>query len=370
MKVLFTTNIPSPYRVEFFNELGKLCDLTVLFEREKAKDREATWLDNSITHFNAIFMKGIKFQNDSSLSLEVIKYLKNDIFDIIVIGGYATLTGILSVKYLKNNKIPFILNTDGGIIKADSMLKYRIKKYLISSASAWLSSGIETNKYLLHYGADKNRIFEYPFTSLKNRDILRHPVSLAKKKILRTELGVTEKLVILSVGQFIQRKGNDILLKAASTIDKNIGIYFIGGIATDEYNVLIKKYSLTNIHFVGFKSKEILNKYYEMSDLFVLPTRNDIWGLVINEAMAFGLPIITTDKCVAGLELVKNNENGFIVPVEDNGELSNKINAILNNEQIRANMSINNLLKIRKYTIENMAEEHMNVFLKFNNIIK
>ena len=48
-----------------------------------------------------------------------------------------------------------------------------------------------------------------------------------------------------------------------------------------------------------------------------MPTREDIWGLVINEAMAYGLPIITTDNCLAGLELIKNEENGYIIPVNN-----------------------------------------------------
>ena len=55
------------------------------------------------------------------------------------------------------------------------------------------------------------------------------------------------------------------------------------------------------------------------------PTREDIWGLVINEALAAGLPVITTNRCGAGLELIKNNENGFLVNVEDIDELYEKI---------------------------------------------
>lgn len=53
------------------------------------------------------------------------------------------------------------------------------------------------------------------------------------------------------------------------------------------------------------------------ADIFVHPTREDIWGLVVNEAMAKGLPVITTDRCVAGLELIKNESVGRIVPVEN-----------------------------------------------------
>ena len=104
---------------------------------------------------------------------------------------------------------------------------------------------------------------------------------------------------------------------------------------------------LENVHFIGFKSKEELKKYYKSADLFVLPTREDIWGLVINEAMSYGLPIITTNKCVAGVELINNDENGFIVSVEDSKSISKKINLLLDNEKLSESMSENNLKKNR-----------------------
>ena len=97
------------------------------------------------------------------------------------------------------------------------------------------------------------------------------------------------------------------------------------------------------------------------SDLFVLPTRKDVWGLVINEAMCYGLPVITTDKCVSGLELVKDYENGFITPVNDSKNLAEKIRKVMKDNELSAKMSKNNLIKIKKYTIENMAKETMEI---------
>ena len=122
-----------------------------------------------------------------------------------------------------------------------------------------------------------------------------------------------------------------------------------------------KKLKLDHVHFIDFLKKEELLNYYKVADIFVLPTRGNVWGLVINEAMACGLPIITTDKCVDGLELIKNNENGFLVPIEDEQLLAEKINVILNDMNLQRQMSINNLHKIKRYTIENMTERHYEV---------
>ena len=163
--------------------------------------------------------------------------------------------------------------------------------------------------------------------------------------------------MVLSIGQFIPRKGFDVLMKAAARLPKEVGIYIVGGEPTEEYLRLQRDLGLTQIHFVGFRKKDQLAKFYRAADLFCLPTREDIWGLVIGEAMSYGLSVITTDKCVAGLELVENGVNGYIVPVEDEAALTQKISAILAADPREMGRAA--LDAIRPYTIENMAKAHL-----------
>lgn len=363
MKVLFLTNIPTPYRVDFFNELGKSCELTVLYERISAKDRDTAWLSNEAKNFTEVFLKGIKIGNDSALCFGVIKYL-NKSFDLIIVGGYSTPTGMLAIILLKLLNIPFILNADGGMIRNDKKIVYFIKKFFISSANYWLSTSDKTTQYLINYGAKKKSIYKYPFSSLSQKIILSQPISNEEKCVLKKELGMKEKKVIIAVGQFIYRKGFDVLIKSMKDLPKNYGVYIVGGFPTEEYLFLKKKYNLNNLHFCEFKNEKELAKYYKAADLFVLPTREDIWGLVINEAMGFGLPIITTNNCVAGLELIEDGKNGYIVNVGSSEELKNKIKIILESSSLRADMSSNSLKIISSYTIENMAKTHFKILTK------
>jgi len=368
LRILYLVNIPSPYRVSFFNELGKICDLTVLFERKSSSDRELTWHEYDFEHFNGIFLNGVNFKSDQGLCLGIIKFLSRKKYDCIVIGGYSTPTGALAINYLKISNIPFVLNIDGGLIKGnESKIKKIIKTYYISSATAWLSTGNSSSKYLEYYGAIKEKIYVYPFTTLYNNEIAEFPLSQLEKVQLRNELGLSEGKTVVAVGQFIHRKGFDILIKAWSNVFQGASLYFIGGEPTSEYIDLTNSINTNNIHFIGFKSKHELQKYYRAADLFVLPTREDIWGLVINEALANGLPVITTDKCVAGLELIKNGENGFIVPVDNIEYLSMKINEVLSNEELISKMSTKSIETAQFYTIENMAEKTLEIV---NRIIK
>lgn len=351
MKVLFLTNIPSPYRVDFFNELGKYCELTVLYERKKADNRE--WISNKNINFKAVFLKGIKKGNDTALCFEVIKYLKEH-YDHIIIGGYSTPTGMLAIEFLKFKKKKFILSCDGGFIrKNESKINYKIKKHFISGANIYLSTGKVCSKYLEYYGAKKEKIYFYPFTSVHKDEILKRTLNPIEKENLKKELGIKDKKIVIFVGQIIHRKGIDILLKAIKNVSGNIAFYIIGGQPTDEYKETIKKLDLDNIKFMDFMEKKLLFKYYQVSDLFVLPTREDIWGLVINEAMANGLPIITTNKCVAGVELI--NQNGRLINNEDYETLGKYINELLTNDDLLNNYSRMSLNNIKSYSIEEMA---------------
>lgn len=372
LSVLYLVNVPAPYRVSFFNELGLYCDLTVVFERYESSEREKEWHDYSFKTFQSVFLKGFKVGTTSTLDLSIAKFLKDNKFDIIVIGNYSSPTGILAIEYLNRKNIPFVISVDGGLIDhEESKLKQNFKTKLISSANAWLSTGETTNKYLTYYGANKEYIYIYPFTTMEKENILENPLTINEKEKLRKELHIPYSNMILSIGQFIYRKGFDVLIEAAKDFREGIGVYIIGGTPTEEYLDLIDRYNVDNVHFIDFLEYEELKKYYFATDIFVLPTREDIWGLVINEAMANGLPVITTTSCVAGIEMIEEGINGYLVPKDDVEEIIENVNKILNSDTLKQNMSLNSLEKAKEYTIENMAKKTYEILCKLegNNTI-
>lgn len=357
MKILYLTNIPSPYRVAFFSELGKHCDLTVLYERKNASDRDKKWYSESENTFKSIFLKGINIGTDNSLCTGIISYLNRNRYDHIIVGVYSTCTAIIAIFYMKYKNIPFWISTDGGFIKKDSTLAYRLKRGLISSASGWFSTGITATAYLKYYGADPTKCREYPFTSVCENELLNMPLTRKDKQLFRKKLLLTEEKIIISVGQFIYRKGYDILLEAAYRLPADYGVYIIGGTPTEEYIRIKNSLKINNVHFVGFKTKKELADYYKAADIFVLPTREDIWGLVINEAMAYALPVVTTDRCIAGLEMIDEGKNGYIIPADDAEALAEAAKTAVEKQE---KLSRHSLAVARKYTIEKMAMAYLN----------
>ena len=145
-------------------------------------------------------------------------------------------------------------------------------------------------------------------------------------------------------------------MQAKIGLAENIGFYIVGGEAPADIAAIVEEHGLQNVHFIPHCDFSTLKKYYHAADVFVLPTRGDTWALVINEAMASGLPIITTERCIAGTQLIENDVNGYIIPVDRADILCDKINLLLNDEEKRKNMAKNNLEKIQPYYIENMAD--------------
>lgn len=364
MRVLFLTYIPSPYRVDFFNEFGKQCELTVVFEKASASHRDESWRRFRFDNFKGIVLSESK--KGQGPNFGVIKYIKDKKYDEIIVHNVSTPTGMLAVQYMKSHHIKYWIESDGGFAKSGKGFKECVKRHFIKGAKGYFSTCIESDKYLTIYGAESDKIYRYPFTSLKKGDALQTPLDKNSKKKIRRELDIKEEYMVISVGRFSYLggygKGYDVLMKAAEGISKDIGIYIIGDEPTQEFVDLKKSYNLTNVHFIGFKSKVELREYYLAADLFVLMTISDVWGLVINEAMSLGLPIITTYMCGAGLELVEDNKNGFLVNVGDVGTLKENLESILYDENLRNRMSSESIRKISHFTYFDMVMAHMNAF--------
>lgn len=362
MKILWLTNIPSPYRVDFFNELGKKTELTVAFEREFSEERDDVWKRYSFNTFEGQFLSGIKVGANKALAMSVAKLIHAFKDEIIIVQNPATPTGIFAIIYMKCMRIHYYIESDGAFPTTGKGIKERFKRFLFSGAEGYFSTSEMSDRYFENYVNDTRRIFRYPFSSISDASVIDIDSALSEKSNERiAEIRQNSNHVVLSVGQFIHRKGFDVLLKAAKLFPEDTILYIVGGKVTEEYTSLLRDTGWSVVHFVDFMPPNELKYYFLGCDVFVLPTREDVWGLVVNEAMAYGCPVVTTERCVAGLEMVKNGENGFLVPVEDVDELGKKVNEILADSELKKKMRKNSVLTAREYTIEKMAESHYQI---------
>lgn len=362
-KILFATNFASPYRVDFFNFLGKSCDLTVAYERRKALHRDAGWVGNQACFYQEIYLKTKPVGTSRSRGRALVKLLEAETYDFIIFSGYASPTIRRAIVYCRLRKIPYYIEYDGGFNKKEPFYKTIVKRYLVKNAQGHFITCQEFEKYLLRLGVPQERLIMYPFSSLNQRDILAVSLTYEEKKRRKADLNISAEYAILSVGRFIYSKGFDFLMKAFAQMKNRCVLYIVGGQPTEEYIQIKNELGLDHVHFVDFMSKEELKRWYQACDLFVLPTRQDVWGLVINEAMSNGLPVISTQRCIAALELVENGINGYVVPVDDVDSLALRMDELAGDSKKCKMMGDASLRKIREYTIENMAETHKSALM-------
>src|SRR5574344_785718 len=179
MKILYFTNVPAPYRVKFFNLLNKSNNLTVVFDYKKELDRNDKWYSDNKYEFKIINLPRFGY-------FEINKIFRENDYDIVIIGTYASLNGALLSIILRRKKIKFFINADGGFIdKNDTFISKTLKRMFLSKANYYLSTGKGTNKYLTYYGAKEKSIYIYPFSSLNKADMLKKPISYNIKMKMR-----------------------------------------------------------------------------------------------------------------------------------------------------------------------------------------
>jgi glycosyltransferase involved in cell wall biosynthesis len=350
-KILFVTQNIAPYRAKWLSVLAKYIKIDIFHLNERSSGMDLAL--PLIEHGEGIKAFDISRYLFSKYKIFQYKKIKNHIHDILILDGYGFFGQMLLILVLKLSKTEFFLSVDGGFIrKKEFFFKRLFKSFYLSSAKGYFSTSTFTDDYISHYVANPGKIYRHYFSSIYSHDICTMQQRVEYHKTYRKELGLSGEVIVLTVGQFIPRKGFDILLEASKLTGKRVHYIFAGGTPTKEYLDLMDETNQDSVQFINFLDPHQLKKHYLACDIFVLPTREDIWGLVVGEAMACGCPIISSDKCIAALSMVENGENGFIVYNESPEQYAACIDKLASDENMRTKMSEQSLKKVYNYAID------------------
>ena len=351
-KILIVFNHPAPYKVRLFNELSKNFDLHVIFERKKASDRSKGFYFEEKYNFTTHKIHGINIGREGKLSRGVKKHLQKYEYDLVIMNGYSHFPEINAINFMKKWKMPYVLYINGGTIKKESGLKYKIKHHFIKQAHAYFSPDEASNKYLEYYGANPKHILNYPYSTIYENEILKEKPNKAD---LRKELGINFEKVFVSAGQLIKRKNYLSLVEEWQKFRENHALFLIGdGKQRKEIEALIKEKKLKYVILTGFLSREQMFKYFKAADAFLFPSKEDIYGHVINEAMSQGLPVVSTNKVNSATKLIKGGVNGYLLENLEGEELKKAVNDVLKLDAFDACIST-----AKENIIEKMAEAHV-----------
>ena len=361
-KLAFLLSHPVQYYSPLFRELSKQpqIDLTILYcSDESIKEMKDKGFNKNIK-LDIDLLKGYKYKflknyspiksifkppfglMNFDISKEILKY------DAVIIHGWHYFTHWLAYKSAIKNKIPYFIRSENPLNqellkpKWKRLIKKLILKRIFEEASGFLAIGTENKDFYKFYGVKEEKIFQTPYAVENERFIKEYNKLKNKKDEIKEELRISKnKTVILFSGKLIDKKRPFDLLKAYEKLDyKNKALIFLGdGQLKEQLEDYIKQKNLKDIYFVGFKNQTEISKYYLITDIFVLPSGiGETWGLVVNEAMCFSLPIIVSDLVGCGKDLVKHNKNGFIFKTGNINSLSKYLERLLQNKKLREEM--------------------------------
>jgi len=372
-KLAALTSHPIQYQAPLFRKLEEHpdIDLTVYFcsdfgvgkeDYDSGFGKKIKWDIPLLDDYNFKFLPNLSPAKTISffrqINPSIIKELRDNHFDAIWVHGYASTTNWLSFAGAWMSKTPIIMRGESHLLNYRPLWKRAFKHmaltFLFKRVAAFLPIGTLNTEYYKYYGVPDEKMFLTPygvdndFFSKKYNELKPLRNQIKKKLGLQPEVPI-----ILYASKMMPRKRAIDLLKAYEKIQNqiNAAIVFVGdGAERPLLEAYQKDNALKNIYFVGFKNQTELPEYFSIADIFVLPSTDEPWGLIINETMNFGLPIITTDQVGAAPDLVKDGENGFIYPVGEIEKLADCLLKLLSDSELKTKMGKRSLEIIHKWS--------------------
>lgn len=241
-----------------------------------------------------------------------------------------------------------------------SGLKQKFKKFVLLNVfkkiSGFLYIGEQNRLFFKNFQVPDGKLYFAPYAVNNERYDRLYSEKYGQKMTLRGKHNLpTDKKVILFVGKLFQKKRPWTLLKAFEALPDNHALVFVGdGEFKPEMESYVEKNKVKNVYFVGFKNQLELPEFYLLSDVFVLPSgEGETWGLVVNEAMCFGLPIVVSNMVGCSEDLVKEGVNGYKFSLDNVEELTEALLRLNQDPDLTSKMGEKSREIIKNYSHEN-----------------
>lgn len=376
-KIILLHNIISPYKTLLFNSLEQILggNLKVLYWAETASNREWRIDTNELKFPFEVMFKG-KIDDTSSIKLAIETYKKLNLYnpEVVIIGGYDRLACWAALFWAKKHKRKAIVMIESHYLdRPRSVIKESVKKLFISRCNAILAAGTRHRDYVIRLGAKSENIFIMKGVGGVNLSLYQTAVLEGRKNKIElcNKLGFPCRNYFLYVGRFSPEKNLLFLLKTYKRLKNkertdDWGLILVGdGPQRKEIESFIKDNGIKNVFFPGFIQKEKLPYFYAISDVFVLPSISEPWGLVVDEAMVSGLPVLVSNQCGCYPDIVRDGINGFSFDPFNENELFGFMKDIVKGKYDLEAMGKASLKIIKEYTPEKVAE----IFKKAINFV-
>lgn len=308
MKIFVLTDIPSPYQIEFLNQIAREKDITLRVGYCRRTDPLRRWTPVPISHDHV-------YLDDDSARLSDAQVFASQA-DLAVFNYYQNPKAAQLLRKRAAAKRPWCFwGERPGLRKPEwtgqLFRRWKLRELHSSEAPVWGIGKFALQRYRFEFGSHRNYL-NLPYFS----DLSRFGASDGSTG--------NSELVFLFSGSLIHRKGVDLVAKAFVRLLAQGHKARLKIIGDGELRIALERLLhpvSPAVEFKGFVNWTELPSHYAGSHVLCVPSRYDGWGLVVPEGLAAGLPVIATERMGAALEFLQSGKNGWLVPADSEDAL-------------------------------------------------
>jgi 1,2-diacylglycerol 3-alpha-glucosyltransferase len=360
-RLVILTEIISPYRIPLFNALAQNAevDLHVIFLAETDPDLRQWQIHKEGIEFSYQILRSWRRRfgrYNALLNRGVGRALAEAAPDVILCGGYNYVASWQALFWARVHNVPFFLWSESNVqdLRRGHVVVELLKTKFLRRCSGFVVPGQSALEYLRIQKVEERTVFVAP--NAVDNDFFAAAAAAAKRDAARwrRELDLPERY-FLFVGRVVREKGVFELLSAYAKLEESmrqqVGLVLVGdGACRPQLELQAASISPGVVRFAGFAQQGQLATHYALAEMLILPTYTDTWGLVVNEAMACGLPVIVSKVAGCAADLVKENWNGLSVEPRDVSSLTSAMRSLADRPDLRATMGANSMQHISRYS--------------------
>lgn len=381
--IVFINTHPIQYIIPIYQELALdktidfeviyLTDETIKGSFDKHFGREIKWDIPLLDHYNYKFIRNYSWKPSLNngffglVNFGIIKYLwRIPSNSLVIVSGWSNFTFILAILIGKlfRHKIgircdapAFIENNKSGIF---NVFRKKILKTMFSHFMDFgFYIGTENKRFYELYGMKEKKLIYTPFSVDNRRFSYEREKLKPNRNSIKKKFGIPiDSFIILFTGKFYNIKRPFDLLKAFQMVGiENRFLIMVGdGVLMGDMEKFIKDENIAKVKLPGFKNQMEISEFYAIADIFVLCSESETWGLSVNEAMNFGVPIVLYDSVGCATDLLKDGVNGSIVKKGDLDSLSEKIEYYGINKQKASESGKESIRIVNEYSNSKIIE--------------
>jgi glycosyltransferase involved in cell wall biosynthesis len=328
--------------------------------------RPVTWDVDLLGGYRAVFLTGAHQRTPagfwSLVCPQVWTEIRSGRYDGVWLHGYAFAAYVLAFAAAKSRGLPVFMRSETHLGLQPSTWKRRVRDGVLSLAyrfvDRFLAIGRANREYYRSLGIPAERIFDVPYTVDNDRIMAAARITDAERAEVRARFRLPDdRPVVLFASKFTARKYPDTVIRAVARLrDEQVAVSLLmvgTGELEGTLRSLVAELGVQDeVSFSGFINQSELPRVCAASDLFVLPSEQEPWGLIVNEVMCAGLPVVVAEEVGCVPDLVHDGRNGLLVRAGDVESLTDALRRLVRGHAERAEMGRQSLEVIRPWSYE------------------